>query len=56
MRSKIVQRILDDMEKDPWYVKLKRWFKVECHVIKCLGLKKYIKHKINGKKNIKRVV
>ena len=26
MRSKVVQELLDDMEKDPWYIKLKRWF------------------------------
>jgi hypothetical protein len=45
MRSKTVQRILDKMEKDTWWVKFKRWFKVELHVIKCLGIRKYIKHK-----------
>ncbi len=46
MRSKVFQRILDDMDKDPWWVKLKRWFVVELHIIKCLGIVKYIKHKI----------
>ena len=45
MRSKVFQRVLDNMKKDPWLVKLKRWFKVELHVIKCLGILKYIKHK-----------
>ena len=45
MRSKTFQRILDKMEKDTWWVKFKRWFKVELHVIKCLGIRKYIKHK-----------
>ena len=35
MRSKVVQRILDDMEKDPWYVKLKRWYSVEKWVLIC---------------------
>ena len=45
MRSKVFQRVLDNMKKDPWLVKLKRWFKVELHVIKCLGIVKYIKHK-----------
>jgi len=46
MRSKTVQRILDNMGKDPWWVKLKRWFVVELHTVKCLGIVKYIKHKI----------
>ena len=48
MRSKTVQRILDKMDKDPWWVKLKRWFVVELHIIKCLGIVKYIKHKIQS--------
>lgn len=34
-RSKTVQRILDDMEKDPWYIKLKRWYRVEKWVLIC---------------------
>ncbi len=46
MRSKILQEILDKMEKDSWWVKLKRWFVVEIHVIKCLGIIKYMKHKL----------
>ncbi len=46
MRSKTFQRVLDKMKKDSWWVKLKRWFVVELHSIKCLGIKKYIKHKI----------
>ena len=43
MRSKVAQRILDRMEKDPWWVKLKRWFMVELHIIKRLGIIKYFK-------------
>ena len=43
MRSKVFQRILDRMDKDPWWVKLKRWFVVEYYVIKHLGLIKYFK-------------
>lgn len=43
MRSKTVQELLDKMEKDPWWVKLKRWLSVEIHVIKCLGVVKYFK-------------
>lgn len=46
MRSKTFQRILDEMKKDPWWVKLKRWFVVECYVIKCLGIIKYLTIKI----------
>lgn len=45
MRSKVFQRILNDMDKDPWWVKLKRWFVVEYYVIKCLGLIKYFKNR-----------
>jgi hypothetical protein len=45
MRSKTFQRILDKMEKDTWWVKLKRWLLVEFYVIKCLGVVKYIKNK-----------
>ena len=43
MRSKTAQRILDKMEKDPWWVKLRRWFRIELHIIKCLGIVKYFK-------------
>jgi hypothetical protein len=46
MRSKTVQRMLDKMEKDPWWVKLKRWLIVEFYVINCLGVVKYIKNNI----------
>ena len=54
MRSKTLQHILNKIEKDSWLVKIKRWFKVELHVIKCLGVVKYNKHKtqsgsLNGK-------
>lgn len=45
MKSKTIQRILDEMDKDPWYIKLHRWIRIEIHVIKCLGIKKYIKTK-----------
>jgi hypothetical protein len=50
MRSKTLQRILDKMEKDSWWVKLKRWFIVELHVIRCLGIIKYLRKKIVWKK------
>lgn len=35
MRSKFLQEILDEMEKDPWYVKFKRWFRLKLWVITC---------------------
>ena len=45
MRSKTFQRVLNKMEKNPWWVKLKIWLVVELHVINCLGIVKYIKNK-----------
>lgn len=48
MRSEVFQRILNKMEKDHWWVKLKRWCKVELYVIKALGIKKYLKLKIKN--------
>ena len=44
MRSEVFQRVLDNMKKDPWYIKLHRWVMVELHDIKCMGIVKYIKH------------
>jgi hypothetical protein len=41
MKSKTVQKIVDKMEKDPWYIKLKRWIIVEIYTIKCVGIVKY---------------
>ena len=35
MRSEITQRILDEMKKDPWYVKLRRWYRIEKWIIIC---------------------
>jgi hypothetical protein len=52
MRSQTFQNILDQMEKDHWWVKLKRWFRIELYVIKSLGIKKYIKIKLYGKVNV----
>lgn len=39
MRSKTVQRVLDKMDRDPWYIKFKRWFKVQIWIYKCLTRK-----------------
>jgi hypothetical protein len=39
MRRKIFQRILSEMDRDPWYIKFKRWIKVHIWVYKCLTRK-----------------
>ena len=39
MKSKTVQRLLDEMENDPWYVKLKRWYRLKVWTYKCLTRK-----------------
>ena len=39
MRSKVFQRIMDEMDKDPWYIKLRRWWRVEVWTWKCLTRK-----------------
>jgi hypothetical protein len=52
MRSKVFQRVLDNMKKDPWYIKLHRWVVVELHDIKCMGIVKYIKNKFTAAKVI----
>ena len=49
MRSETFQSVLDQMKKEHWSVKLKRWFRIELYVIKCLVIKKYIKRKLYGK-------
>lgn len=36
MRSKIVQRMLDEMNRDPWHVKFRRWMRLQIWVYKCL--------------------
>lgn len=34
--SKIVQKILSDMKKDYWWVKLKRWCRLKIWILNCL--------------------
>ena len=46
MKSKTVQRLIDKIQSEPFYVRLKRNIVVELYVIRCLGLIKYIKSKI----------
>lgn len=45
MKSKTVQRLMEKMEKDSWWVRLRRTLAVELHVIRCLGPIKYLKNK-----------
>ena len=35
MKTKILQELLDKMEKDHWTIKLKRYLKVELYILKC---------------------
>jgi hypothetical protein len=35
-KSKIVQKMIDDMAKDPWYVKLRRWVRLQYWMYYCL--------------------
>jgi hypothetical protein len=37
--SKTIEKLQDEMNKDPWYVKLKRWFRLQIWVWKCLTRK-----------------
>lgn len=34
-KSKIIQKMLDDMEKDYWWVKLKRWYRLKLWILRC---------------------
>ena len=35
MKTKTVERLLKEMENDPWHVKLKRWWRVKLWVWIC---------------------
>jgi hypothetical protein len=35
MRSKTIERLLKEMENDPWHVKLRRWWRVKLWVWTC---------------------
>lgn len=52
MRSPTVQRIIDEMEKDSWWVKLKRWLRIEWWTFKCLTRKYWDKAFINRRDHI----
>lgn len=38
-RSPVVDRIIREMDQDPWHVKLRRWFRLKLWVWKCLTRK-----------------
>jgi hypothetical protein len=39
MRSNVVQQLMDEMEKDLWYIKLRRWWRLKIWTWKCLTRK-----------------
>lgn len=39
VRSKVVDRILKEMENDPWYIKLTRWYRLQRWVLICKSRK-----------------
>lgn len=44
MRSKVIQQLMDEMDKDPWHVKLKRWLRLKMWIYKCLTRKYWDKN------------
>lgn len=55
MRSPVVDRLMREMEQDPWHVKLKRWWRVQVWVCICLTRKywdKNYQHYIFKKKKL----
>lgn len=52
MRSHVMQRTIDEMEKDPWWVKLKRWMRVEWWVFVCKTRKYWDREFINRRNHI----
>jgi hypothetical protein len=51
-KSAVLQRIMDKMEKDHWWVKLKRWIKIEWWVFVCSTRKYWDKEFINRRNHI----
>ena len=39
MRSRKVQELMDEMEKDPWYIKLYLWYRLKVWTNMCLTRK-----------------
>lgn len=47
-KSKILQELEDQMKRDPWYVKLKRWIRLRYWIFYCLRIrpiKKFLGYK-----------
>jgi hypothetical protein len=51
-KSSALQRMMDKMEKDPWWVKLKRWMRVEWWFFVCRTRKYWDKEFINRRNHI----
>jgi hypothetical protein len=43
MKSKVFERILNDINSKPIWFKFKLWLKIEIVTLKTLGIKKYLK-------------
>lgn len=39
MGNKTIQELLDEMKKDAWHVKLKRWFRLKMWIYLCFSRK-----------------
>lgn len=39
--SKVLKRFMEEMDAEPWYVRLKRRIKVEFWILYCLYIRKY---------------
>lgn len=39
MRSKVVDKLLKEMENDPWHIKLRRSIRIQLWIWKCLSRK-----------------
>lgn len=53
MKSEVLQNLLDEMDRDPWWVKLRRWWIVKLWIYKCMTRKYWDSsyHKYIFKKN-----
>lgn len=43
MKSKTVQKIQEKMRNDPWWIRLRRWLVVEIHIIRSIGILRYLR-------------
>ncbi len=47
MKSPIVEKMYERMKCDPWYVKLRRWWKVDVYFFFRIGLKNWFENIFN---------